>query len=162
RIGRHRAPASHLEPLARQLTLEGLARRGGLSFLAREEHEPRREPGPERDAALRGDGTQEALRLLQQQSAAIAGLAIGSDRPAVGETVERSDGGADQPVTRNVIETRDETKTAAVALVAVLKEAAGRSVHGENLWGRVRRRRTPSRPPRPATRAHTRNSFAQE
>ena len=55
------------------------------------------------------------------------------DGAAVGQAVQRGDGGAHQPVARRVVEAGDQAKAAAVALVSVLVESAGRGMHGDGL-----------------------------
>src|SRR6184192_1068404 len=73
------------------------------------------------------------LRPLQQQPAAVAGLAVGRDRAAVSETDQGADRGANQPVARRIVQARDQAEAATVALVGLFIESGGRGMHGESL-----------------------------
>ena len=53
---------------------------------------------------------------LKQQATAITRLAVGCNCATVGQTSERSDRRLDDPMTRHIIEIRDQSKTATVAL----------------------------------------------
>ena len=77
------------------------------------------------------DGAQEAGRALQQQAAAVAGLAIGGDGAAMREAVERGDGGLHHPMRGLVIEAGDQPKTAGIALIVAPHQApvAGPRIH---------------------------------
>jgi hypothetical protein len=63
------------------------------------------------------------VRLLEQQAAAVAGLAVGGHGAAVGQAAERRNGRLDQPVARLVVHLGDQAEAAAVALVLVAIEA---------------------------------------
>ena len=75
------------------------ARRGQLGILVRGTRSPAANSGAERDARLRGHRAQEPSGLLEQQPAAVAGLAVGGDRAAMRQAIERGNGGLHQPVT---------------------------------------------------------------
>ena len=70
---------------------------------------------------------QEFFGTFQQQAAAVAGLAVGGDGAAMGQAVERGDGGAHQPMARLVVEIGDQAEPAAVALVGVFVESRVRA-----------------------------------
>ena len=120
---RHHAPAGHLQPLARQRRPQRGPAGGGQRGIVRQEHQPRGEAWGEREAGLGGHRAQEFLGTLQQQSAAVAGLAVGGDGAAVRQAIEGGDRGAHQPVARRVVEARDQAEAAAVALVGALVES---------------------------------------
>ena len=60
---------------------------------------------------------QESGRLLDQQAAAVAGLAVGGDRAAMGQAVQRADGRLHHPVAGAIVETRDQAEPARVLLI---------------------------------------------
>ena len=130
RVHRHGAPAGHLESLPRQLASEREPRLLRLLRIARVKHETGGEALGELDAGLGGHRPEKPLRPLQQQPAAVAGLAVGSDRAAVSETNQGADRGANQPVARRIVQARDQAEAATVALVALFIESGGRGIHG--------------------------------
>ncbi len=84
-IDRHLAPADQGQSLRGDLLVE--ARAGGIglgSVLAEKDHAHRVEIRQLGIEVLAGHGAQEGIRLLHQQPATIAGLAIGVDAAAVG------------------------------------------------------------------------------
>jgi hypothetical protein len=68
------------------------------------------------DLRVLGQRTQEFLGFLQQQAAAVAGLAVGGDGAAVRQAVQRGNGGLHQPMAGFIVETGDQAEAAAVAL----------------------------------------------
>ena len=68
----------------------------------------------QRQARRRGHLAQKAVRLAEQQAAAVAGLAVGGHGAAVGQLGQRGDGGIDQPMTGFVVELGDQAKAATV------------------------------------------------
>ena len=122
-IGTTRQPASSSP--ARCSCAASAARAAAASVgSVREEHQPGGEACAERDARPRRPRARRNFSgRLQQQPAAIAGLAVRGDRAAMGQAVERGHGGAHQPVTRLVVEAGDQAEAAAVALVGVLVES---------------------------------------
>src|SRR6202040_3762785 len=88
------------------------------------------------------------FRSLQQQSAAISGLAVRSDGATMGKAAQGSHGGAHQRVARRVVEIGDHAKAATVALVGVLEESGVRNVHGDGprVYARGRNAKTVGKP----------------
>jgi hypothetical protein len=97
--------------------------------IAGEENETRGEALGELDPRLGSHCPEKPFRAFQQQAAAVAGLAVGRDRAAMGEADERADRRAHQGVARRIVQARDQAKAAAVALVGLFIESGGRSVH---------------------------------
>src|SRR5437868_38843 len=118
---------------ARQPPAEREPRLPGLQRIARVKHETGGEALGELDAGLGGHRPEEPLGPLQQQPAAVAGLAVGSDRAAVSEADQGADRGANQPVARRIVQARDQAEAATVALVVLFIESGGRDMHGEGL-----------------------------
>ena len=63
---------------------------------------------------LFADSTQERLRKLDEKTATVAGLAVGRDSTAMRQARKRLDRGFDDPVTRQIIEIRNQSETATV------------------------------------------------
>ena len=97
---------------------------------ARQEHQARGERCAKRDARLGRQRAQEPSGFFRSSTAAVAGLAVGGNRAAVREAIERADGGLHQPVTGEVVEAGDQPEAATVALVRLFIESRG-SMHGE-------------------------------
>ena len=91
RVDGQHAKAGDLELLALDLRGEHAARFGGPGGVAIQEHEAGGELGAELEACLRGRGAQEARRGLDQQTTAVARLAVGGDRAPMGQAVQRAD-----------------------------------------------------------------------
>ena len=121
-IGTTRQPASS-SPCRCSCAASAVRAAAASCGLLGEKHQPGGEACAERDPGLGGQRAQEPFRALQQQPAAITGLAVRGDRPAMGQAVERGHGGAHQPVARTVVQTCDQPEAAAVALVGVLIES---------------------------------------
>ncbi len=126
---RQRAPAGKFQPLARKLRCQCGARGGSLRRLLREEHQAAGKQGGQLDARLGGNRAQERGRGLQQQAAAIAGLAVRGNRTAVRQARQRGHCGLHQPVAGLIVEAGDQPEATAVAFVGVFVESAVLSVH---------------------------------
>ena len=112
---RYLTPAGHLEVCVGDRRIDAVAYGRRLFFVGRQEHRAGGETGGELHAGFRADGTEEALRELDQQAAAVAGLAIGTNGAAVRQPCQRGDGGRHNPVALRIVEVRNETEAAAVA-----------------------------------------------
>jgi len=123
RVRRHHAPTGYLQAFADQLRIQHLAGTGGAVFKATEEHKASREALHQRDTGFRRDRAQEALGLLQQQAAAVTGLAVSGYCTTVLQTVQRGNGRLHDPMRGLVVEVGDETKTATVFLVRRVVQA---------------------------------------
>ena len=119
----------HLFPL--DLDVEHAARLGRLDRVAVEEHQARRELWTQGKARLLSDRAQEARRRLDEQTAAIPGLAVGRNGAAVGQPVQGGDGGLHHPMAGVIVETRDQSKTARIPLVpaAIQAPILGARIH---------------------------------
>ncbi len=116
RIHRHVSPSAYLEALFAQILGEpGAGALGAPGILAEENHADGVERG-DLERVLAGDARKERVGFLQQQAAAVAGLAIGGDGAPVREALERLHGGANQPVARTIVHLRDQSEAAAVLL----------------------------------------------
>ena len=115
-IDRHRTPARDLEfalgnrsvdfsfDLVSQIRILAQKDRAGSESFAQSNIE------------IRGNSAQKSIRGFDQQSAAVAGFAVGCNRAAVGESRQRRDRGLHKPVTRLVIEICNEAEAATVVL----------------------------------------------
>ncbi len=114
RIDRHLAPAGKPERAALDGALHGGA---GLGDPGRvDEHDAGGEALGQLDVRLGGEGAQEGLGGLHQEPAAVAGLAVGGDRAAVGHAFQGLDRGVDHPVAGYAVHVRDQAEAAVVAL----------------------------------------------
>ena len=82
-----------------------------------EEHQAGGEQGANVNPGFRRRGPQECGRLLDQETAAIAGLAVRGNCAAMGQTIERADGRLEHPVAGLIVETRDQAESAGVLFI---------------------------------------------
>ncbi|MNZ63711.1 hypothetical protein D3C78_818650 [compost metagenome] len=114
-IHRHAAPADQVQALGGQLRIDGLARAGGLGFvLTEEQHADRVLLGQVYAELLGGQHAQETIRLLQQQTTTIAGLAVGIDAAAMGHACQGFNGGLQQVVTGLPMHVGNQTEAAVI------------------------------------------------
>ena len=73
----------------------------------------RREPYT---AVFAGNGLEESLRLLDQETTTVTGLAVGGNRAAVGHAAQRLDGGLHQPVAGRAIHMGHQAKSTVILL----------------------------------------------
>jgi hypothetical protein len=128
-VRRDLAPAGHLKPLAFQLHQQSAlclrrARRPGVK-----EYEACRKHRSKFDRRRLRESAQKFRRLLQEQSAAVAGLAVACDRAPVGEAIQRSNCRLDQPMARLVIQLGDQPKAAAILFIGVAEQPAVGGTH---------------------------------
>jgi len=148
RVHGHGAPASDLESLALQLGFHSYARGLGEGGIAIEENDPGGEFLGQLDGSLGGHGTQEPLRLLQQQATAVAGLPIAGDRPTMGQAIQRGNSRADEPMARLIVQVGNQAEPATIAFVGFFIESLGSSAHlwprfSSSAWFEGARRRRP-------------------
>jgi hypothetical protein len=74
-------------------------------------------PAAQAPALFLGNRPKEGVGLLEQQSAAVSGLAVGQDRTPVIHSVQGADCGAHQTVTRLAVHVGDQTESAVVSYV---------------------------------------------
>ncbi|MCY1298833.1 hypothetical protein D9M70_483370 [compost metagenome] len=114
-VDRHLAPADQLQAGGEDLAVHVLARGFGLGRILVEEHHADRvllrQLGAER---FTRHGAQEQVRLLDQQPATVAGLAVGVDAAAMGHAGQCFDGGLQQVMTRLTLHMGDQTKAAVI------------------------------------------------
>jgi hypothetical protein len=115
---RQGAKARDAQLLALDLLREHAARGFGLGRIAIQEHEARGELRRELEPASAATARKNARRHLDQQAAAVAGLAVGGDRAAMRQAVQGADGGLQHPVARLIVEARDQAEAAGVPLIA--------------------------------------------
>jgi len=118
-VGRHRAKAGDGEFLGLQFRREDGARPCRPLRVAVQEHQTDAEALRQLQSGVAGDRSHELGRHLDQQTAAIAGLAVSGDRAAMGQAVQRTDRGLQQPVTGRVIEVGDQPETAGIPFVCL-------------------------------------------
>ena len=114
-IDRHLAPADQLEAGVDDLAVHVGA--GGLGFdrvLVEEHHADGVLPGQLDGKVFLGHGTQELIGLLYEQTATVAGLAVGVDAAAVGHAGQRLHGGLQKVVTRLPRHMGDQAETTVV------------------------------------------------
>jgi hypothetical protein len=113
---RDRSPAGDAQGLALELRFQ--FRPGGVRerIVLVQEDQSGSEPGAEFELRVACQRTQEFLGPLQHQAAAVAGFAVGRDRAAVSEPIERGNSGLDQPMAWLVVQACDEPETTSVAL----------------------------------------------
>ena len=116
RVGRHLAPAGHFEARFPNGRLDHGARcRRGRLVMA-QKYGAGRETIGEREAQFLAHAAQESKWKLDQQAAAVAGLAIRGHGTAMREPGQRGDRGLHDGVTGQIVEIGDQPETAAVAL----------------------------------------------
>ena len=114
-IGGHPTPARDLEPARPQRRGQGLAALRGLARVAGQEHGAGGEARAGRDAGLVGHRAQERLRAPDQQAAAIAAAAVGTDRATMGQPRQRGQGVGDQGARGTVVQVGQQAEATAVA-----------------------------------------------
>ncbi len=114
RVRGQRAKSGELQIFELQLGAEHLAGLRRLGGIAIQEYEARGKHRLELQARLSTHRSQERGRLLDQQSTAIAGLAVVRNRATVRQPVQRADGSLDNPVAGAIIQAGDQTKAAGV------------------------------------------------
>jgi hypothetical protein len=117
RIYAHGSESGDAHPLAFDLLPKHAARLLRLALVAIQEDESRGELRIERESRLSRHRPQETRRRLDQEATAVAGLAVGRYGAAMGEPVQGADGGLKNPVTRAVVEARDQTEPTGVLVV---------------------------------------------
>ena len=122
-IDREGAETCHLELLALDFLGENPAGAFGLNGIAIQKHQTGGKPRCQHQPGFRGRLAQKARRHFDQQTAAVAGLAVGRDGATVRQSIERTDGRLQHPMARLVIETRDQTEAARIPLIAGTIEA---------------------------------------
>ena len=118
-VGGQQTPAGDLQSFALELLLELLHSDLCQCFVLIEEHQARGKLPRQLDAGIGSDGAQEARRRFEQQAATVTGLAVRGDSTAMGEPVQRRDGGLHQPIARLIVEVGDQAKAATVLLVGL-------------------------------------------
>jgi hypothetical protein len=91
--------------------------------IAVQEYEADAEARRQLESRIAGDRPHELGGHLQQQPAAVTGLAVGGNRTAMGQPVQRADRRLDQPVTRRVIEVGNQSETAGIAFVRLATQS---------------------------------------
>ncbi len=114
-IDRHLAPADQLQSGGDDLAIHVLACRLGFHRVLVEEHHAHRVLLGQVDRkGFPGDGTQEQVGLLDQQPAAVPGLAIGIDPTAVGHAGQCFDCGLQKLMARLALHMGDQAKSAVI------------------------------------------------
>ena len=114
-VHRHAAPADQGQACGGDLGVHRLARAGGTRLVPAEEHHADRVLlGQVHAELLSGQHAQEAVGLLQQQAAAVAGLAVGVDAATVGHAGQGLDGRLQQMVAGLALHVGDQTEAAVV------------------------------------------------
>jgi hypothetical protein len=116
-IHRQRPEARDLQFLELQLFGENLSRMSRQTGIPIEEHQAGGKQRRQCEPRFRGRGLEEGGRLLDQQPATIAGLAVRGYRSAMGQPIERADGGLQYPMTGLIVETRDQTEPTRVSFI---------------------------------------------
>ena len=87
-----------------------------------EEDRAGREATIQHETEFFADGTQERFGELDEQAAAIAGLAVRGDCTTVGQSRQRRNRRFDDPVVRQVVEIGDETEAATISMQPRVKQ----------------------------------------
>jgi hypothetical protein len=121
RVRRDLAPARNLESLVYDNRLDLSARQvRQMRVLAKKYHAKKYHAAcvkwVEGNADFISHPAQKVIGFLHQQPAAIAGLAFGGHRAAVGQARQRFNGGIDQPMARLAVHLCDQAKPATVSL----------------------------------------------
>ena len=115
RVSRYDTPSSNLKPNFCYRCLDCFTCCCGKCRILAEEHRAGSKPDSKLHSLFFGNCPQEALRELDKQAAAVAGLAISSNGAAMRQAGKRGDRRFDDPVARHIVEIRDQSKTATVA-----------------------------------------------
>ncbi|MNF55808.1 hypothetical protein D3C84_372810 [compost metagenome] len=114
-VHRNLAPADQLQASFDDLAIHVLARHFGAGrILVEEDHADGVLDRQFNGEGLFGDRTQEQVRLLDQQTATVAGLAVGVDAAAVGHAGQGFDGGLQKMVARLALHMGDQAETAVI------------------------------------------------
>ncbi len=123
RVYRHLAPASHLQAFFFEFAIQHFAGLGGQRRIGVQENEAGTETVGQLNAELGlGDFTKKAFRHGQQHAAAIACLAVGGNRAAMGHARERMDGSLDELVTGRAFHMGNQAESAVIAELVRLVE----------------------------------------
>ena len=116
RVHGNDAPAGDLEADFRDGFVDDGARLFGDGLILAQEYGAYRKALAQREAAFLSDRTQEVGRELDEQTAAIARLAVCRNGTAMGQAHERRDRRLHDPVARQIVEIRDQAEAAAVTV----------------------------------------------
>ncbi|MCY1395114.1 hypothetical protein D9M71_100430 [compost metagenome] len=114
-VDRDLAPADQLQASGQDFAIHVFASRFGANrVLVEEDHADRVLGGQFDRESFLGDGAQEKVRLLDQQTTTVAGLAVGIDATAVGHAGQGFDGGFKKMVARLALHMGDQAETAVI------------------------------------------------
>ena len=127
RLGRHPAPAQHREPLLGRRLLHDGAGLQRVILAGRQEGEPHGIAPRigQREAGGLGRARQEAVRDLDQDAGAVAGLHLGARRAAVGQALENGEAAVHDVVVGTPVQIGHHADTAGVVFVCRVVEASG-------------------------------------
>ncbi len=116
-VHRQDTEAGDLQLLELQLLGENPSRLTRKFRVPIEEHQAGGKQRGQLEPGLRGRGLQKSSRLLDQETAAIPGLAVRGNRTAVSQAIEGADGRLQNPVTGLIVETCDQAESAGIPLI---------------------------------------------
>ena len=127
------APARDLEPFGFELHQQSAPRLRGAGRVGVQKNEAGGKQVRQIDGRLLRKSAQKFLRLLEEEAAAVAGLAVARHRAPMGEAVQRGHCRLDQPMARLVIQLGDQPKAAAIPFIGVAEQAPVGGTHGRPL-----------------------------